>query len=107
VSWSETFAAMTVTVHCSLDAKFVVGSSVNVVPSPEAVAAWTPLVAQLIEYHGSVTVTGSLKVIETFASRATFVAPARGEVADTEGAGSPTMQALSAAQPRPSTVSVA
>src|SRR5918912_63327 len=89
VSWSVTFAAKTVTVHVSAFAKFVSGSSVKVVGPPLTVAAWLPLEPQEIEYQPSVTFTGSLKVIETFASSATSVALFAGVVLATDGAVSP------------------
>ena len=52
VSWSVTFAATTVSVHVSLDAKLVSGSTVKEVGPPEKVALCVPLVAQEIVNHG-------------------------------------------------------
>src|SRR5215208_1909810 len=57
-SWSETCDAVTVTVHVSPVAKFVAGSSVNVVGPPLTVAACEPLVAQAIVNQAPVTFTG-------------------------------------------------
>src|SRR5688500_10418922 len=76
---------MTVIVQLSLDAKSFAGSREKLVGPPLAVAACAPDVAHEIEYHESVTLTGSLKVIVTFASRATPVAPLDGEVDATDG----------------------
>src|SRR5919199_1051619 len=89
VSWSLTFAAKTVTVQVSLDAKSAVGSSVKVVGPPLTAAVWEPLVPQEIEYQEPLTFTGSLKVIETLAFTATSVAPFAGVVLETDGATSP------------------
>ena len=60
-------------------AKSASGSMVKVVGPPLAVAVWAPLVAHEIEYHEPVTLTGSLKVTETFAAVATSVASIPGE----------------------------
>ena len=86
VSSSVTLAATTVTVHVSPPTKFAVGSSVKLPGPPDAVAGWLPLVAQLIEYQPSVTLTGSLKVIVRFAQDGTPVALAAGNVDATRGA---------------------
>ena len=50
---------------------------------------WGPLELQEIEYQPSETLTGSLKLIVTFASRETPVAPAAGVLVATDGALSP------------------
>ena len=89
VSWSVTWAARTVTVQLSENAKSTVGSSVNVVGPPVWAAACEPLVAQPIVYQGLETSTGSLNVIVMSVLKATPVAPASGEVAVTAGALSP------------------
>src|SRR5687767_15794301 len=80
---------MTVTVQLSLDAKSFAGSREKLVGPPLAVAACAPDVAHEIEYHESVTLTGSLKVIAMLPSRATPVAPLDGEVDATDGPVSP------------------
>ena len=88
VSWSETCAATIVTVQLSPAAKSESGSIVKVVGPPLAAAVWVPLVAHEIEYHEPVTLTGSLKVTETFAAVATSVASIPGEREVTDGAAS-------------------
>src|SRR5438552_4207786 len=89
VSSSVTWAARTVTVQLSENAKSTVGSSVNVVGPPVWAAACDPLVAQPIVYQGLETSTGSLNVMVMSVLKATPVAPASGEVAVTAGALSP------------------
>ncbi len=86
-------------------AKFVAGSSVNVVEPPETAAGWPPLVAQEMENQLPSTTTGSLKVIETFASRATPAALFAGVVETTIGAGSPSSSVV--CDPKPLNVSCA
>src|SRR4029450_9510039 len=86
VSWSATPLARIVTVHVSLAPKSAVGSSVKLLGPPETVALWAPLDAHVIEYQGSVTSTGSEKLIVMFDARGTFTAPAIGLVAETTGA---------------------
>src|SRR5438477_13209453 len=86
VSSSVTWAARTVTVQLSENAKSTVGSSVNVVGPPVWAAACDPLVAQPIVYQGLETSTGSLNVIAMSVLKATPVAPASGAVAVTAGA---------------------
>src|SRR5438309_10741816 len=86
VSWSVTWAARTVTVQLSENAKSTVGSSLNVVGPPVWAAACEPLVVQPIVYQGLETSTGSLNVIVMSVLKATPVAPASGEVAVTAGA---------------------
>ena len=58
----------------------------EVVGPPLTVAAWRQLVAHSIVNHVPVTLTGSLKVIEMFAARATPIAPFAGVVDATVGA---------------------
>src|SRR3954453_9845754 len=70
----------------SFGAKLLDGSSVNVVGPPEELAPWAPLAAQEIVNQPAATSTGSLNVIEMFASSATPLAPAAGVVAATLGA---------------------
>src|SRR5437667_7574076 len=86
VSWSETFAATTVTVQLSPGTKSVSGSSVKVVGPPLTVALCEPLAPQEIEYQTPLTFTGSLNVMLTLALVATSVAPFAGVVDETEGA---------------------
>src|SRR5205823_2788207 len=88
-SWSDTFAAKTVTVQVSAVEKSVAGSSVNVTGPPETAAVWPSLVPQEIEYQPPLTFTASLNVIEMFAFVATSVAPFDGVVLATDGAVSP------------------
>src|SRR5262245_50153137 len=97
---------MTVTVQVSPNVNDVSGFSVNVVGPPLTVAVWPPLVPHEIVNHDPVTFTGSLKVIETFVSAATSVAPSPGVVEETSGAAA-SVQAPVPVQPRPSKVSVA
>src|SRR5687768_10757971 len=89
-STSVTFAPEIDTVHVSLKAKFVVGSIVYVVGPPVRLPTWVSLDEQLMMYQLPTKFTGSLKVMTTFASRATPVAPAMGPVELTDGAASPT-----------------
>jgi hypothetical protein len=86
VSWSEICAPVSVTVQVSFGAKSASGLSRKLVPSPVTTAECDPLVVHEIEYHGSVTVTGSLKVMPMFASNATPVASAAGVWLVTAGA---------------------
>src|SRR5215203_721615 len=67
VSWSETWAANTVTVQVSFVAKSTAGLTVKVVGPPVTTVSTTlrvPLVVQEIWNQFPVTFTGSLKVIE-------------------------------------------
>src|SRR3954453_16338250 len=86
VSWSVTFAAKTVTEQVSFGAKFVSGSSVNVVGPPPTVAVCPSLVLQAIEYQPSAADTGSENVTEMFESTATLLEPLAGDVEVTDGA---------------------
>src|SRR5438128_8237511 len=86
VSWSDTFAAKTVTVQVSPWTKSVSGSRVKVVGPPLTAAVCPSLVPHEIEYQLPVTSTGSVNVIEMFASTATSVAPFAGDVLATAGA---------------------
>src|SRR3954471_13692559 len=88
VSWSDTWAAKTVTVQVSPAEKSVPGSSVNVVGPPLVVALCDPLVPHEIESQAAPSVTGSLNVTEMFAAVATSVAPALGVVELIRGAAS-------------------
>src|SRR5438876_10643308 len=98
VSSSVTWAARTVTVQLSENAKSTAGSSVNVVGPPVWAAACDPLVAQPIVYQGLETSTGSLNVIVMSVLKATPVAPASGEVAVTAGALSPVLNGTDVAR---------
>src|SRR5438876_11432629 len=89
VSWSDTFAAKTVTVQVSPWTKSVSGSRVKVVGPPLTAAVCPSLVPHEIEYQLPVTSTGSVNVMETFAFTATSVAPFAGLVLAIAGAVSP------------------
>src|SRR6185369_11680620 len=89
LSWSETWAAKTVTVHVSLNAKSTFGLTVKVVGPPVTTVSATlrvPEVGQTIWNQLPVTLTGSLNVMLRFELSATFVAPFAGVVAETDGA---------------------
>ena len=77
----------TLTVHVSAEAKFAVGSIVYVFEPPETVAACDPLDActDRVPAAGDVF-TGSLNVIDTFASRATSRRARVRGVDETDGA---------------------
>jgi hypothetical protein len=94
-----------VTVHVSPGPKSVSGSSVNVVGPPLATAVCAPVSAHEIVNHEPVTFTGSLKVIETFALRATLLVLFAGLLEATVGAASPGGPAP--CEPSPPNVSVA
>ena len=88
-SWSLTPAAETVTVQVSLRRKSMSGLKVKVSGPPVRTAVWTPLSVQLMLTAVGARSTGSLKVIETFESSGTWVAPPFGSVSATAGALSP------------------
>src|SRR4051812_49351992 len=97
VSVSRTFAPVSVTVQMSVPTKSLVGSSVQVVGPPLTVAACVPLTVHEIVNHGSVTFTGSEKVMEIEAPSSTFAAPSAGVVDVTVGATSPLVRGFGAA----------
>ena len=85
-----TLAALIVSVQVSPPTKSVVGSREKVVGPPLTVAVFAPLTLQFSVNHGSVTLTGSLKVTVTSLFKATSVAPSAGVVLLTVGAASVT-----------------
>src|SRR2546428_1465561 len=85
-SWSSTFAAMTVTVHDSLGAKFRSGSSVKAVGPPAVGAVCPSDTPQVIENQPTARFTGSENVTLMLESSATPLAPAIGLVAVMLGA---------------------
>ncbi len=99
-SWSVTAAACTVAVQLSLRTKSSAGSSVNVVPSPLTVTAWSPLLVQASVNAPSAAFTGSENVISTSASSATSRSPAAGLVELTLGAVSASQKTRGRAEPR-------
>jgi len=108
VSWSVTFAAAIVRVQVSPYGRSLVGSMVQLVGPPDAVAAIAPLTEQDSVNQSPVTVTGSVKVTVMLEPTATSVAPSAGDVPDTAGAASPgSTPQLAVWVPRPSAVSVA
>ena len=87
-SASDTSAATTVTVHVAFAGRSDAGSRTNVVagPAPVVFAKGTGVApGQVSAKACGVTVTGSLKVTEMFASVVTFDAPAAGARALTAG----------------------
>jgi hypothetical protein len=84
-SWSLTWLAETVTVHCALLAKLTVGFKVKLVGPPETVAVWVVL-PQVILNQLLMTVTGSLKLMVMLASTRTLEAFLPGELLETKGA---------------------
>src|SRR3954468_7097739 len=85
-SWSCTWPAKIVTVHCSaaMQVTLVVREGQRPVPANVALSCW-PLAAQVRSNHAPITSTGSVKVTWIVASRGAFTPLLRGSVARTSG----------------------
>src|SRR5215208_6559446 len=95
-----------VTVQRSPSTKFASGLSVHVVGPPLTAAVWPPLIEQVMSYQVPVTLTGSLKVIVTFAFTAAPASSSTGVVETTVGAASaPVVRGLGVAAVKSSALS--
>src|SRR5690348_14551529 len=107
-SLSTTPAARIVQVQLSFAANAGAGVSEYTLGPPLTLAICVPDTVHWIEYHGSLTVTGSLKLTASVADGATLLAPEPGVVATTDGVtstgGVPSTEKLTSSMARPSSL---
>src|SRR5262249_44824423 len=89
VSWSVTWEAKIVSVHCSSATKWVSGVSVNTVGPPLTLAVWIPLTLPTMVNQAPLTFTRSSNVTGIVVSIGTLVAFRPGTVENTSGSRSP------------------